>query len=79
MRNLLIIAMCLGLSMPAAVADHPLINGFITKIDSAAGKVPLKHEAIPYLKMEAMTMPYSVKAPATLEGFEVGDKVKFER
>lgn len=38
----------------------------------------LKHEAIPYLDMEAMTMPYRVKAPATLEGLEVGDKVKFE-
>jgi Cu/Ag efflux protein CusF len=40
--------------------------------------VTLKHEAIPYLDMEAMTMPYRVKAPATLEGLEVGDKVKFE-
>jgi Cu/Ag efflux protein CusF len=78
MRNLLIAAICLGLSMPAAAADHPLINGVITKIDTAASKVTLKHEAIPYLNMEAMTMPYMIKAPATLEGFEVGDKVKFE-
>jgi Cu/Ag efflux protein CusF len=74
MRRFAIAAICLGMSVAAAAKeDHPLINGVIIKIDSAEGKVTLNHEAIPYLDTEAMTMPYRVTAPATLEGLEVGD------
>jgi Cu/Ag efflux protein CusF len=80
MRKLVLTAI-LGLGLSTAVMAHdgrPMVSGVITKIDQSAGKVTLKHEEIPNLQMEAMTMAYPVKDPAMLKGLKPGDKVKFE-
>jgi Cu(I)/Ag(I) efflux system protein CusF len=67
--------------MPARVtlAQAPMVNGQVTKIDEAAGKITLKHGPIKKLDMnEGMTMVFRVQDPAMLKQVKVGDKVKFD-
>lgn len=54
-----------------------MTKGVITRIDTANGKVGIKHEAIDNLKMPAMTMVFRVAEPALLKDLKVGDSVRF--
>ena len=61
------------------VAQAPMINGQVTKIDESAGKITLKHGPIKKLDMnEGMTMVFRVQDPAMLKQVKVGDKVRFD-
>ena len=62
---------------PAAPSNAPLVAGTVKKLDDAAGKVTLDHEAIPNIGMDAMTMAYKVQDPAMLKGLKAGEKVRF--
>jgi len=67
--------------MPASVtlAQAPMVNGQVTKIDEAAGKITLKHGPIKKLDMnEGMTMVFRAQDPAMLKQVKVGDKVRFD-
>lgn len=61
----------------APAATLPVVNGEITKVDESAGKVTIKHDAIPNLGMDAMTMVFKAADPAMLGTVKAGDKVKF--
>jgi len=50
----------------------------VRKVDMARGRVTLKHGEIKSLDMPPMTMVFTVKDKAMLEGVKVGDKVKFQ-
>jgi Cu/Ag efflux protein CusF len=61
------------------LAQAPMVNGQVTKIDEAAGKITLKHGPIKKLEMnEGMTMVFRVQDPAMLKQVKVGDKVRFD-
>jgi Cu/Ag efflux protein CusF len=61
------------------VAQAPMVNGQVTKIDESAGKITLKHGPIKKLDMnEGMTMVFRVQDPVMLKQVKVGDKVKFD-
>jgi Cu(I)/Ag(I) efflux system periplasmic protein CusF len=61
------------------VAQAPMVDGQVTKIDEAAGKITLKHGPIKKLDMnEGMTMVFRVQDRAMLKQVKVGDKVKFD-
>ena len=63
----------------ATLAQAPMVNGQVRKIDEAAGKITLKHGPIKKLDMdEGMTMVFRVQDPAMLKQVKVGDKVKFD-
>lgn len=53
-------------------------KGEVVLIDPAAGKIKLKHDAIPDLGWSAMTMDFPVAQKGLLEAVSVGDKVSFE-
>ena len=60
-------------------AQSAMVNGQVTKIDEAAGKITLKHGPIKKLDMEdGMTMVFRVQDPAMLKQVKAGDKVKFD-
>ena len=60
-------------------AQSQMVNGQVTKIDEAAGKITLKHGPIKKLDMdEPMTMVFRVQDLAMLKQMKVGDKVKFD-
>jgi Cu(I)/Ag(I) efflux system periplasmic protein CusF len=61
------------------LAQAPMVNGQVTKIDESAGKITLKHGPIKKLDMnEGMTMVFRVQDPAMLKQVKAGDKVKFD-
>lgn len=60
-----------------AVADAPLSEGEIRKVDKAAGKLTIKHGPLDNLGMPAMTMIFRVKDPAMLDQIKPGDRIKF--
>ena len=61
----------------AAADTAPLVAGEVKKVDEAAGKLTLKHEAITNLDMGAMTMVFKASDPAMLKEVKPGDKIKF--
>src|SRR5215217_4605536 len=82
----IISGLVLGFALPAAAShapghalrnETPFVAGEVKRIDKAAGKVTLKHDAIPNLGMDAMTMVFRVEEPASLDKLKPGDKVKF--
>jgi len=60
------------MEQPGAMAD-----GEVRKVDKDAGKITIKHGAIPSMEMPPMTMVYRVKDPSMLAQVKAGDKVKF--
>ena len=63
---------------PAAAASPEWNAGEVRKVDKAAGKITIKHGAIPKLDMPPMFMPYSVKDKAMLDHLKPGDKIRFD-
>ncbi|OJU91314.1 MAG: hypothetical protein BGO13_13770 [Burkholderiales bacterium 66-5] len=61
----------------ANAAADSLSEGEVRKIDSAQGKITLRHGPIAHLEMPGMTMVFRVSDPALLDGLKAGDKVRF--
>lgn len=60
-------------------AQSAMVDGTVTKIDTSASKITLKHGPIKKFDMdEGMTMVFRVQEPAMLTQVKVGDKVKFD-
>jgi Cu/Ag efflux protein CusF len=55
-----------------------LIDGQITKVDAAEGKLTIKHGPIKKFDMDGMTMVFRAQDPAMLKSVKSGDKVKFD-
>lgn len=62
-------------ALPAAAQS---INGTVTKIDEAQGKLTINHGPIKNLDMDSMTMVFRAGDPAMLKGLKAGTKVKFD-
>lgn len=68
----------LALAAPiASRADDVMVKGEVTKVDEAAGKITIQHDAIKKFDMDAMTMVFRAADPAMLKQVKAGDKVKF--
>lgn len=64
---------------PKAVAQKSYaVQGEVVAVDKTAGKVKLKHEAVPELDWPAMTMFFPVADKAQLDALKAGDQVDFE-
>ena len=63
----------------AALANTHLVKGKVTKVDAAAQKVTIRHEAIKKFDMQdGMTMVFRVKDPAMLKQVKTGDEIRFD-
>lgn len=79
MTAVLALSISLGLAAAGAAAQQgDMADGVIRKVDKEAGKLTIKHGAIPSMEMPPMTMVYRVKDPAMLEAVKPGDKVRFD-
>jgi Cu(I)/Ag(I) efflux system periplasmic protein CusF len=66
-------------AMQVAQADTAtMTSAEVRKVDVAQGKITLKHGEIKNLDMPPMTMVFTVKDKAMLDGIKAGDKVKFK-
>jgi len=69
----------LGLMFAAGAWAQSLIDGTITKVDTSAGKITIKHGPIKKFDMDdGMTMVFRAQDPAMLKAVKAGDKVKFD-
>jgi hypothetical protein len=60
-----------------AAGALPLSEAEVRKVDTAVGKITLRHGEIPNLEMPPMTMVFQVRDPALLAKVKAGDKVRF--
>ena len=68
-----------GASAPTAAGEPTMINGVVTKVDTSAGKVTIKHGPIKRLGLDdGHTMVFLAKDPTILKAVKAGDKVKFD-
>jgi Cu(I)/Ag(I) efflux system protein CusF len=58
-------------------ATLPSVSGTVTKVDEAAGKISIDHQAIPNLSMDPMTMVFKAADPGLLKAAKPGDAVTF--
>ncbi|KWE89114.1 RND transporter [Burkholderia ubonensis] len=58
-------------------AASGMSHGEIRKVDTAAGKLTIKHGPLENLGMDAMTMVFKVKDAAMLLQVKAGDKIDF--
>jgi Cu/Ag efflux protein CusF len=69
----LLLASTAGVAQPV-----DLIDGQVTRVDQAAGKITIKHGPIKKFDMdEGMTMVFRAGDPAMLTAVKPGDKIKF--
>ncbi|MBX6424955.1 MAG: copper-binding protein [Variibacter sp.] len=69
----------MGAAAQTATAQSDLVDGQVTKVDAAAGKITIRHGPLKKFDMdEAMTMVFRVRDPAMLKTVKAGDKVKFD-
>ena len=74
-----ILALSGGMLGSVTLAQAPMVNGQVTRIDEAAGKITLRHGPIKKLDMnEGMTMVFRVQDPAMLKRVKVGDNVRVD-
>lgn len=71
-------AATLALLVAALPAAAQSVNGTVTKVDEAQGKLTINHGPIKNLDMDSMTMVFRVGDPAMLKGLKAGTKVKFD-
>jgi Cu/Ag efflux protein CusF len=60
-------------------SQSSLVDGLVTKIDAAAGKITIRHGPMKKFEMDdGMTMVFRVKDPAMLAAVKAGEKIKFD-
>jgi protein SCO1 len=64
-----------GKQAPVEQVQDYVLKGQVRKVEKGAREVTLRHEAIPGF-MAAMTMPFHVENPATLDDLRPGDEVE---
>jgi Cu/Ag efflux protein CusF len=75
----LALVLALAGATPAARAQTTLVDGLVTKIDGAAGKITIRHGPMKKFDMDdGMTMVFRVQDPAMLKAVKVGEKIKFD-
>jgi Cu/Ag efflux protein CusF len=58
-------------------AQTPDAEGEVTKVDTAAGRLTLRHSGVKSLDMPPMTMTFRVSDARLLQGVAAGDHVRF--
>ena len=62
------------MTMPQAAS---MATGEVRKIDKDSTKITIKHGEIKHMDMPPMTMVFTAKDKALLDGVKVGDKIQF--
>lgn len=76
MKKIVIALLCVLSSFTVTAAEW--INGEIVRIDPTRNRIVMKHEYIPSIKMQAMTMPFGISGGLNVEPYKPGDQVRFQ-
>lgn len=63
---------------PAAAASAEWAEAEVRRIDTASGRITLRHGPIRSLDMPPMTMVFQARDPSQVSGLKSGDKVRFQ-
>ncbi|HEX5516499.1 MAG TPA: copper-binding protein [Pseudolabrys sp.] len=78
-KSVAMAVVALGLTMVSGAWAQSLIDGTITKVDTSAGKITIKHGPIKKFDMDdGMTMVFRAQDSAMLKAVKAGDKIKFD-
>jgi len=77
-KSMIMFVATISVTALATVAVAQMVDGEITKVDEAAGKMTIKHGPLKKFDMDAMTMVFRAGDPAMLKQVKPGDKVRFE-
>jgi Cu(I)/Ag(I) efflux system periplasmic protein CusF len=79
MRKLLAAIVALDLLVVGiGLAQPSMIDGQVTNIDQAAGKITIRHGPLKQFGMDdPMTMVYRADDPAVFKNVKAGDKIRF--
>jgi len=78
-KSMIMLAALAGMALGATAAIAQMVDGEVTKVDESAGKITIKHGAMPKFDMgDGMTMVFRANDPAILKQVKAGDKIKFE-
>ena len=72
-----IAAALLAFALGNALAQTPLTEAEVRRVDQAHGKITLKHGEIKNLDMPPMTMVFTAKDKSLLKHVKAGDRVRF--
>ncbi|MCB1958607.1 MAG: copper-binding protein [Burkholderiaceae bacterium] len=72
------LALITSLALAAGFASAQSVDAEVRKVDTAQGKLTLKHGEIKNLDMPPMTMVFRVANKTMLDGLKAGDKVKVD-
>jgi Cu/Ag efflux protein CusF len=75
-RALRIATVLMAATAAAAQTPLPAVDAEVRRVDTATGRVTLRHGDIPNLSMPGMTMVFSVRDRRWLDGLRVGDQVR---
>ena len=79
LQNLAIATLVSAVLTTSSWAQTASIDGTVTKVDTAASKITIKHGPIKKFDMdEGMTMVFTAKDKSLLGKVKAGDKVKFD-
>jgi Cu/Ag efflux protein CusF len=79
LQHIVVATLVSALLTSASWAQGALIDGTVTKVDTAASKITIKHGPIKKFDMdEGMTMVFAVKDKNLLGKAKAGDKIKFD-
>jgi Cu/Ag efflux protein CusF len=76
-HTLLTLLTLIAISAVQAQTAPELTAAEVRRVDAENGKITLKHAEIKSIDMPAMTMVFTAKDKAMLDGLAVGDKVQF--
>ena len=76
MKKIIIALLCVLSSF--AVTATEWVNGEVVRIDPKRNRIVMKHEYIPSIKMQAMTMPFGISSGLNVEPYKPGDLVRFQ-
>jgi Cu/Ag efflux protein CusF len=76
MKKIIIALLCVLSSFAVTAAEW--VNGEVVRIDPKRNRIVMKHEYIPSIKMQAMTMPFGITSGLNVEPYKPGDLVRFQ-
>ncbi len=77
-KSLIALASAASIAGVASAALAQMVDGEVTKVDEAAGKMTIRHGPLKKFDMDAMTMVFRANDPAMLKQVKPGDKIRFE-
>jgi Cu(I)/Ag(I) efflux system protein CusF len=77
MRKISIVFAALCIAAPVWAQSTPLVRGTVTKVDTAAEKITIRHAPIPNLDMGEMTMVFRVGTADMLKQVKPGENIQF--